>query len=139
MRLTRTAIGLLTRQYRSVLRKCWMINVGLWQAMGDAVSKAVSVPARLVASLLSGGALNGEAFNALDEILLSRLFERKLASLTAIGLTIAAATAMPSEAQATDVDTTPTIEAVKTAVKEYLTGGHNQYNLTQATTVDTYR
>ena len=30
MRYTRTAIGLLTRQYRSVLRKCWMINVGLF-------------------------------------------------------------------------------------------------------------
>ena len=99
LKLTKTGIGLLTRQYRSVLHKCWMINVGLWQAMGDAVSKAVSVPARLIASLLSGGALNGEAFNVLDEILLSRLFERKLASLTAVGLTIAAAT-MPSNAEA---------------------------------------
>ena len=47
LKLTRTGIGLLTRQYRSVLHKCWLINVGLWQAMGDAVSKAVSVPARL--------------------------------------------------------------------------------------------
>ena len=30
LRLTRTAIGLLTRQYRSVLKKCWAINVGLF-------------------------------------------------------------------------------------------------------------
>ena len=30
LRLTRTAIGLLTAQYRSVLRKCWAINVGLF-------------------------------------------------------------------------------------------------------------
>ncbi|MBO6290410.1 MAG: hypothetical protein J6N45_08850, partial [Alphaproteobacteria bacterium] len=30
LRLTRTAIGLLTAQYRSVLHKCWMINVGLF-------------------------------------------------------------------------------------------------------------
>ena len=103
LKLTRTGIGLLTRQYRSVLHKCWLINVGLWQAMGDAVSKAVSVPARLVASLLSGGALNGEAFNVLDEILLSRLFERKLTSLTAIGLVVAAAT-MPSKAEAGVLD-----------------------------------
>ena len=30
LRLTRTAIGLLTAQYRSVLRKCWAINVGVF-------------------------------------------------------------------------------------------------------------
>ena len=30
LRLTRTAIGLLTAQYRSVLRKCWAINVGIF-------------------------------------------------------------------------------------------------------------
>ena len=30
LRLTRTAIGLLTRQYRSVLKKCWAINVGIF-------------------------------------------------------------------------------------------------------------
>ena len=99
LRLTRTGLGLLTRQYRSVLRKCWLINVGLWQTMGDAVSKAVSVPARLIASLFSGGTMNGESFSVLDEILLNRLFERKLATLTAIGLGIAAAT-MPSTAAA---------------------------------------
>lgn len=32
LRLTRTGIGLLTRQYRSVLKKCWLINVGLFTA-----------------------------------------------------------------------------------------------------------
>ena len=99
LRLTRTGLGLLTRQYRSVLKKCWLINVGLWHTMGDAVSRAVSVPARLIASLMSGGTMNGESFSVLDEILLNRLFERKLASLTAIGLGIAAAT-MPGEALA---------------------------------------
>ncbi len=30
LKLTKTGIGLLTRQYRSVLRKCWMINVGVF-------------------------------------------------------------------------------------------------------------
>ena len=103
LKLTRTGLGLLTRQYRSVLRKCWLINVGLWQTVGDAVSKAVSVPAKLIASLMSGGTMDGEAFNVLDEILLNRLFERKLASLTAIGLGIAAAT-MPGEALAITPD-----------------------------------
>ena len=28
LKLTKTGIGLLTRQYRSVLKKCWLINVG---------------------------------------------------------------------------------------------------------------
>ena len=36
LKLTKTGIGLLTRQYRSVLRKCWMINVGLF-ALGAAM------------------------------------------------------------------------------------------------------
>ncbi len=35
MKYTRTAIGLLTAQYRSVLKKCWLINVGLF-ALGAA-------------------------------------------------------------------------------------------------------
>ena len=30
LKLTKTGIGLLTRQYRSVLKKCWAINVGLF-------------------------------------------------------------------------------------------------------------
>ena len=33
MRLTRTGIGLLTAQYRSVLRKCFLINAGLFLAL----------------------------------------------------------------------------------------------------------
>ena len=30
LKLTKTGIGLLTRQYRSVFKKCWLINVGLF-------------------------------------------------------------------------------------------------------------
>ena len=30
LKLTKTGIGLLTRQYRSVLKKCWLINVGVF-------------------------------------------------------------------------------------------------------------
>ena len=40
LKLTKTGIGLLTRLYRSVLQKCWLINIGVW-ALG-AVGKTVS-------------------------------------------------------------------------------------------------
>ena len=40
LRLTRTAIGLLTAQYRSVLRKCWAINVGVF-ALGAVAATTV--------------------------------------------------------------------------------------------------
>ena len=36
LKLTKTGIGLLTRQYRSVLKKCWAINVGIF-ALGAAI------------------------------------------------------------------------------------------------------
>ena len=38
MKLTRTGIGLLTRQYRSVLKKCFLINVGLYALLAPAAS-----------------------------------------------------------------------------------------------------
>ncbi|MBO6288714.1 MAG: hypothetical protein J6N45_00115, partial [Alphaproteobacteria bacterium] len=41
LKLTKTGIGLLTRQYRSVLKKCWAINVGVF-ALG--AMAATSVP-----------------------------------------------------------------------------------------------
>ena len=43
MRLTRTAIGLLTAQYRSVLRKCFLINVGLYALLAPAASLTTAV------------------------------------------------------------------------------------------------
>ena len=48
MRYTRTALGLLTRQYRSVLKKCWLINVGLF-ALGAA---GVMMPSEAEAGVL---------------------------------------------------------------------------------------
>ena len=36
LKLTKTGIGLLTRQYRSVLHKCWLINVGLFGLIATA-------------------------------------------------------------------------------------------------------
>ncbi len=41
MRLTRTGIGLLTAQYRSVLKKCALINAGLFFALAPSVAEAV--------------------------------------------------------------------------------------------------
>ena len=49
MKYTRTALGLLTRQYRSVLKKCWLINVGLF-ALGAA---GVMVPNEALAGALA--------------------------------------------------------------------------------------
>ncbi len=40
MRLTRTGIGLLTAQYRSVLKKCALINAGLFLALAPSVASA---------------------------------------------------------------------------------------------------
>ena len=51
LRLTRTAIGLLTAQYRSVLKKCWAINVGVF-ALG---AIAATVPTTALVGTLSLG------------------------------------------------------------------------------------
>ena len=40
LKLTRTGIGLLTRQYRSVLKKCFLINAGLFLALAPNVANA---------------------------------------------------------------------------------------------------
>ncbi len=44
MKYSKSAIGLLTAQYRSVLKKCWMINVGLF-ALGGALLTATPAEA----------------------------------------------------------------------------------------------
>jgi len=46
LKLTKTGLGLLTRQYRSVLKKCWMINLGVF-ALGAAI-----MPSEAIAGLL---------------------------------------------------------------------------------------
>ena len=48
LKLTKTGIGLLTRQYRSVLKKCWAINVGLFAIMFSNIQHAdASIKLRL--------------------------------------------------------------------------------------------
>ena len=49
LKLTKTGIGLLTRQYRSVLHKCFLINVGLF-ALGAA---SVMVPSEAGAEVIA--------------------------------------------------------------------------------------
>ena len=64
LRLTRTAIGLLTAQYRSVLRKCWAINVGIFGLMGKAAASVAKGAADTI-----GGTLNGYGINVIAYML----------------------------------------------------------------------
>jgi hypothetical protein len=43
MKLTKTGIGLLTRLYRSVLKKCFLINAGLFFALAPSAAEAVDI------------------------------------------------------------------------------------------------
>jgi hypothetical protein len=45
LKLTKTGIGLLTRQYRSVLKKCFLINAGLFFALAPVNAEAAGIPA----------------------------------------------------------------------------------------------
>ena len=67
LKLTKTGIGLLTRLYRSVLQKCWLINIGVW-ALG-AVGKTVST---LLPQSLRG-TLNDKTFNVIEKLLQTAL------------------------------------------------------------------
>ena len=62
LRLTRTAIGLLTRQYRSVLKKCWLINVGIWRTAEDIISKTRKMMAYMLGLLDSLLNIKSNAF-----------------------------------------------------------------------------
>ena len=64
LRLTRTAIGLLTAQYRSVLKKCWAINVGVFSLMGKAAASVAKGAADTI-----GGTLNGYGINVIAYML----------------------------------------------------------------------
>ena len=54
LRLTKTGLGLLTRQYRSVLRKCWLINVGLFALGATAVMTPSEAGAATADELVPG-------------------------------------------------------------------------------------
>ena len=63
LKLTKTGIGLLTRQYRSVLKKCWLINVGIW----NLVTNLVSNVATAIGGVMS--TLRGSSKNSAKEFL----------------------------------------------------------------------
>ena len=73
LRLTRTAIGLLTAQYRSVLKKCWAINVGVFSLMG----KAAASVSKGVADTI-GGALSAFGVNIVDVLSMMRSLDSML-------------------------------------------------------------
>ena len=50
MKYSKSALGLLTAQYRSVLKKCWLINVGLF-ALGAVTTANTANAADVVASI----------------------------------------------------------------------------------------
>ena len=77
MKLTKTGIGLLTRQYRSVLHKCFLINAGVFGLMAKTLR----------------GTLNAAAFNVADGLLAS-----------AVMATIATTLALSSPANADELD-----------------------------------
>ncbi|MBR6356307.1 MAG: hypothetical protein IKR92_05585, partial [Alphaproteobacteria bacterium] len=66
MKYTKTAIGLLTRQYRSVLKKCWLINVGLF-ALGAPIMAAMTASDANAA--IDAIALNGTTYTSGTAIL----------------------------------------------------------------------
>ena len=63
LKLTKTGIGLLTRQYRSVLKKCWLINVGIWRTAEDIISKTRKMMAYMLSLLDSLLNIKSNAFD----------------------------------------------------------------------------
>ena len=71
MKYTRNALGLLNAQYRSVLKKCLLINLGLF-ALGAGVSTAAAVTLSptldsLKAEAQKPGAVSSEAYTPPDQ------------------------------------------------------------------------
>ncbi len=63
MRLTRTGIGLLTAQYRSVLKKCFLINAGLFFALAPSVADAAELPRQVINSGQTVNSISGSFSN----------------------------------------------------------------------------
>ena len=90
LRLTRTAIGLLTAQYRSVLKKCWAINVGVFGLMGKVAASVAKGAADTIGGTLNGYGINVIAYmlGLLDSLLniKSNAFDEQSAKATATEL-----------------------------------------------------
>ena len=96
LKLTKAGIGLLTRQYRSVLKKCWLINVGAW-LFGVIGKTATTLLSQTLRGTLKMS--DTEIFKVLDGLSEKRVFKTKLITSTAIGLMVAT-TILPSDAYA---------------------------------------
>ncbi len=149
LKLTKTGIGLLTRQYRSVLHKCWMINVGVWamniaqnvtNALGNMANNfigAIKLPAEPFTSP-SEGTLN--AFNVSDDFAANHVSISRLLKYGLLSTTILGAATMPSEALAITPDEVMA-EMNKSSAKtlvtwtSYATSGTESYNKTTHTGV----
>ncbi|MBR1601459.1 MAG: hypothetical protein IJ677_07765, partial [Alphaproteobacteria bacterium] len=164
LRLTRTGLGLLTAQYRSVLRKCWAINVGIFSAMAEFGGKAADTlrgtltaygvnvfdvfsMLRLLDDKLFGGKGQGKGaptvagtfslFGAENENVLDSFSAKRIFKtklITTPAIGLALAATMMPGEVKAD-DYTPTLDKVKAAATEYLNSGSTQkYTLTQAIT-----
>ena len=87
LKLTKTGIGLLTRQYRSVLKKCWAINVGIFGLMGKAAAGVAGGVKDVVDSSVA----------ALSQNDVMKSIPTALVAATVMATTL---TAMPTEAEA---------------------------------------
>ncbi len=60
MKLTKTGIGLLTRLYRSVLKKCFLINAGLWFIATSAIlpNQAEAITANNLLTYMNSGSVS---------------------------------------------------------------------------------
>ena len=63
MKLTKTGIGLLTRLYRSVLKKCFLINAGLFFALAPSAADATALPRQVINSGQTVNSISGSFSN----------------------------------------------------------------------------
>ena len=113
LKLTKTGIGLLTRQYRSVLHKCFLINLGLWgwvmnvagaasdvaKNMANTFGEMANVPLALLKRGFDGtfSIFGSKLENVMDDSRRKRTFTKVLTSSTAL---VTVLTAMITDAEA---------------------------------------
>ena len=100
LKLTKTGIGLLTRQYRSVLHKCFLINHGIWDWVMHTVSNAAEAVDGVINTLTGGTSKNciTQFLDVLEE--LSNSLPRGLMK-TSLLATVATVVMLPSASYGT--------------------------------------
>ncbi|MBR1826036.1 MAG: hypothetical protein IJ770_05570, partial [Alphaproteobacteria bacterium] len=97
LKLTKTGIGLLTRQYRSVLRKCWEINVGLWNWAMNTATGAASAVGGAMSALWGSSKNSAKEFSELIAALLKCNFLNDAMILKNIANIFAISAKMPAK------------------------------------------